>query len=255
MATQHQVKLTNRFSISQYETTQAKFKQLMGYDPSCFNGTSAYSWFGCSHECGTDCPVENVSWHEAAAYCNEKSAKEGLESCYSCSGAGAAITCQTAKPFDGTATSVYDCRGYRLPTEAEWEYAYRAGTSTPLYSGEITDCSACANADKIGWYIANSQPPLGFGRTHPVGKKMPNAWGIADMSGNVAEWCHDLYEQDLGSEPVVDPQGPAMGASHLVKGGNFFSGCFELRGDLRNRALAPTERANDIGFRCVRSLD
>ena len=101
--------------------------------------------------------------------------------CYSCTGKGATAACKVAAASAGMA--IYNCKGYRLPTEAEWEYAYRAGTTWPLYSGNLpTPCISHANATLIGWYKNNS-----YNRTHQVAKKKKNAWGLHDMAGNVSE--------------------------------------------------------------------
>lgn len=151
----------------------------------------------------TDCPVEYVNWNEAATYCNALSSQKGLDQCYTCTGSGPSVTCSEATAYSGI--KIFDCPGYRLPTDAEWEYAYRAGSTTAFYpsdgnSGTITDCDNDPNADKIGWYRYNSavtyagcenlsssggDPCSG---PHPVGQKAPNAWGLYDMGGNVYEY-------------------------------------------------------------------
>jgi formylglycine-generating enzyme required for sulfatase activity len=129
---------------------------------------------------------------------------------------------------------------YRLPTEAEWEYAARAG-STGAYYGSL---------DAIAWYGVNSG-----GQTHPVGQKLPNAWGLHDMQGNVWEWCQDWYQDDyyrtLGAPPALDPRGPASGQQRVLRGGSWYKFLWFLRVSSRF-ASRPSGRFPHVGFRCVR---
>ena len=230
--TQHQVTLTHKFEIQTTEVTQGQFTSLMGYSPSYFPS------------CGGTCPVEQVNWHEAAAYANALSAKAGKANCYACTGSGTSVTCSEATAYAGA--KVYTCPGYRLPTEAEWEYAYRAGTTTAFYNGGITNCyGADSNANKIGWYSINSSS-----KTHPAGQKIPNAWGLSDMAGNVWEWCHDWY----GTYPttsVTDPLGTS-GSYRVLRGGSW--GCYPsyMRAAARY-SFTPTSRYGNLGFRCART--
>jgi formylglycine-generating enzyme required for sulfatase activity len=229
----HQVTLTHGFEIMSTEVTQGEFQSVMGYNPSYFTS------------CGSHCPVEKVSWHMSVAYCNALSQQAGLQACYSCSGSGTSVTCQEASGYTGQA--IYSCPGYRLPTEAEWEYAYRAGTQTAFYNGPIADCVEDGNADKIGWYYYNS-----VNSTHPVGQKLPNAWDLYDMAGNVYEWTHDWYDIDKGTLPVIDPVGPASGASRVIRGGSSGLNATYLRAAYRNY-LSPTLQYNHVGLRCSRT--
>ena len=232
----HTVRLTTRFAIWTTEVTQGDFLQVMGYNPSL------------SKSCGSSCPVENVTWHEALAFCNQLSKRAGLPQCFDCSGGTQTISCGLKTAFIGNGgRDYYKCKGYRLPTEAEWEYAYRAGTTTAFYNGSCTQPSAKdPNLEKIGWYRENSGST-----THPVGKKTPNAWGLHDMAGNVWEWVWDPY----GSYPsgsVTDPVGPSSGSYRVNRGGGWSGSAGGCRAGYRNYD-APGGRGDDLGFRLCRS--
>jgi formylglycine-generating enzyme required for sulfatase activity len=157
------ITLTRAFYVMETEVTQGQFEGLMGYNPSAFSG------------CGADCPVEQVNWYQAAAFANAASAAEGFVSCYTCWGSGSAVECEA--PADP-----YACEGYRLLTEAEWEYAARCGSDT-VAAGSNTVAD-------VAWYEGNS----GY-TTHPVAMLSPNACGLYDMSGNVYEWVNDWYTE------------------------------------------------------------
>jgi formylglycine-generating enzyme required for sulfatase activity len=238
---QHQVTLTNDFELSAHEVTQGDFQALMGYNPSYFS------------LCGTTCPLERVTWHEAAAFCNALSTEKGLASCYSCSGSGAGVTCGEASAY--ASANVYTCPGYRLPTDAEWEYAYRAGSQTAYYNGanDPALCYSCStldvNGEKIGWYCANSSYA-----SQQVGKKQPNAWSLYDMAGNVAEWCHDWFQSSLGASAVTDPCGSPSGMpSRVVRGGSCYDHVLFMRAAMRY-FYVPTALNESTGFRVARTL-
>ena len=231
--TAHTVTLTHDFFLGQTEVTQSQFTKVMGYNPSYFKNGNR--------------PVERVSWHEAAAYCNAMSKLLGDKPCYDCSGSQSAVRCEVAAAYK--ASSILACLGLRLPTEAEWEYAYRAGSSTAYYLGPSTTCT---NVDpvlnKIGYYARNSGKS-----TQPVGKLLPNAWGLLDMSGNVWEWTNDWWTQDLGQARVTDPPGPATGMLRTVKGGSWGSAAGDTRAASRDGVL-PHRQFDSEGFRVAQTI-
>jgi len=156
---------------------------------------------------GENRPVEMVSWYEAKEFCRRLSEKEGVT--------------------------------YRLPTEAEWEYACRAGTTTEYYWGDSID-------GRYVWYYDNSDR-----QTHPVGQKLPNAWGLFDMSGNVWEWCKDWYGRDYYSTShETDPAGPSSGSYRVLRGGSWNSDVDGARSGNRD-GYTPSDRGSDVGFRMV----
>ena len=244
---QHDVTLTHDFAIHTTEVTQDQFHTVMKYNPSSFK------------YCGGTCPVETVTWHEAVAYCNALSKKNNRTPCFSCSGSGATTKCSEVAQYAGK--KLYTCPGYRLPTEAEWEYAYRAGTTTAFYNGNSTVSSSMPSpkADEIGWYCHNSKVKYNGGKKplcpnmpdsgpHPVGAKKPNAWGLYGMAGNVLEWCHDGYKAVLPS--ATDPVIPKT-SHRMIRGGAWNRGWTALRAAARGYNSSAN---NDLGFRCVRSI-
>ena len=232
----HQVRLTYDFEIQSTEVTQGQFKALMGYNNSSFSS------------CGDDCPVEQVAWYEAIAYCNALSKSKGYEECFECTSNGWMLNdCKLKSRF----SKPQECKGYRLPTEAEWEYAARAGTVTAFYNGDIyTDYDNCKmepNLDKIGWYCGNSGD-----KTHKVGQKQANSWGLYDMSGNVEEWVWDRFSTSLGVD-ATDPVGPSSGSNRFVRGGSWNSGAVECRLAFR-MGLFPSVIERNLGFRPCKTL-
>lgn len=162
-------------------------------------------------DCGDDCPVEWVSWDDAREFIRKLNQKEGG-------------------------------RKYRLPSEAEWEYACRAGSAGRFCFGDDA-----AKLGEYAWYEANSGR-----KTHPVGRNKPNAWGLYDMHGNVFEWCQDWYGAYPTSK-VTDPTGPKAGETRVLRGGSWYYGAWFLRS--ANRADGrPDSRGNGIGFRVVKDL-
>ena len=243
---QHPVTLTHDFEIQRTEVTQGQFTAAMGYNPAYHTAKRA------GVDCGADCPVESVTWSEAAAYCNKLSANKGKSACYSCTSPTkpADIVCQEAVAYEEG--KIYSCPGYRLPTEAEWEYAYRAGSTTALYNGPLKVCRGPdVNADSIGWYYNNSK-----GMIKPVGGRKANAWGLLDMAGGVYEWCHDWFKNDLGQAGVKDPWGHSGKVANyrVMRGGTYMNFADEMRAASRNKSL-PGNRHASWGFRCVRSTN
>ena len=206
---QRQVTLSS-FYIGRYEITQAEYQEIMGANPSSFKGQ--------------DLPVETVSWFDAIDYCNRRSEKEGLIPVYTISG--------------NSVRWNENANGYRLPSEAEWEFACRAGSQTPFYTG--------TSVNEAGWHSGNSG-----GRTHPVGTKQPNSWGLYDMHGNVLEWCWDWLGTYSG-EAQTDPRGAISGSSRVYRGG-----CFRFEAHQSRSAFRfgnhPNLRVFLVGLRVARS--
>ena len=237
--TQHSVTISRAFLMKATEVTQGEWQAQMGNNPSQFS------------TCGTTCPVEQVSWWDAVAYCNAMSAAEGLTSCYDLTGCS---TGEANKPGTGnyTCTGVtfvgLTCTGYRLPTESEWEYSARAGTTTAFFNGEITQTGCTpldANLNAIGWYCGNADAP------HVVKGKQANAWGLYDMSGNVWEWVWDRWGTYPGT--VTDPLGAAIGSVRVNRGSAWFRFASDARAAARDY-YGPNSRNGTVGFRLGRSL-
>ena len=238
----HEVTLTRDFYMSDHEVTQAQWQALIGNNPSQLNNGT----------CDT-CPVDSVSWWEALHYANALSRSEGLTACYvfyDCNDerTGEGRRCEEVILYNGSREEVatpYECEGYRLPTEAEWEYAARAGTSTTFYNGDMTaPYGVDPNADAIAWYRRNS-----FDATHPVKGKLPNAWGLYDMIGNVSEWAWDLPYNYSGNS--IDPAGHNLGSNRVLRGGGYQDETRYLRTARRN-IIAPDFKGA-VGFRVVRT--
>ncbi len=238
----HDVTLTHDFVIQSTEVTQLEFATVMRYNPSYYSDT------GPGSTCGPDCPVEVVTWYEAAAYANALSEDEELPLCYECSGFPPSVTCELSPDFE----TPYDCPGYRLPTEAEWEYAARAGDSRATYNGNLDgghlECEMPNTVlAPIAWFCGN-----GGDITHTVALRDPNDWNLYDMLGNVAEWCHDWYDA-YPRDPVTDPWGPVGGPARVLRGGSTASTAAWNRAAFRF-LTEPTNRYIDLGFRVARTL-
>jgi formylglycine-generating enzyme required for sulfatase activity len=187
------------FQIAAFPVTQAEYAMVVGERPSAVRGDRL--------------PVEGVSWWDAVRFCNALSQREGLALAYQFDGDGEGVE------WDRSAG------GYRLPTEAEWEYACRAGTTGPRYG----------SLDEIAWYRGNSGE-----RVHEVGGRQPNDWGLYDMLGNVWDWCWDIYDAEV------------YGTYRVLRGGGWFDEHWSCRASVRRRSH-PIFAVDDVGFRIARS--
>lgn len=188
----------SKFLISKFQVTQKQFIAIMGYNNSTFVDLRR--------------PVENVSWLEAVKFCNQLSKAVGLPPCY--------------EIYEWGARIIVTSNGYRLPTDAEWEYSCCAGTIAPIY-GKLP---------QIAWYKGNSNS-----QTHEVGQLQPNEWGLHDMLGNVWEWCFDIYDAQK------------YGEYRIFRGGGWNDserGCLATN----RRRSHPTFRIDDLGFRIARTM-
>ena len=192
--------LTKGYWLGKTEVTQGQWEALMGSNPSNFKGA--------------DGPVEQVSWEDAMQFCRKLTERERAA---------------------GRLPEGYE---YMLPTEAQWEYACRAGTTGPF--------AGSGSLEAMGWYTDNSG-----NTTHPVRQKQANAWGLYDMQGNVWQWCRDWFGNYPGAG-VTDPSGPFSGAGRVLRGGGWGNTAQNCRSADRGRG-SPGSRSSDIGFRLALS--
>jgi formylglycine-generating enzyme len=237
---QAQVRLTHAFLIGRTEVTRAAWTAMSLPEPSIdwrTAGSSDPALPPSGYEQCVDpqCPILWVSFEDAATYANRRSEAEGLKPCYLLTGCvrtvGDNLRCMSVKV---DAESPYACEGYRLPTEAEWEYAARAGTNTDYYSGDmgpqssnLTDCNDDPNLERVAWYCRNSagiRDEAG-GRPHPVAQREPNGFGLYDMLGNAYEWVNDrLGPLGYGEGPFIDPVFGVDDPSDLTPSSPIFAG-------------------------------
>ena len=201
------------FEMSSTEITQAQYESVIGDNPSNF-------------KLDNNRPVERVSWKDAITFCNKLSEKVGLGPCYNLT----------------TGECDFSMSGFRLPTEAEWEYACRSesGLEYSLGDGESA-------LDRVGWYARNSME-----NTHPVGQKTQNTWGLYDTHGNVWEWCNDWYGKNAyTTNGNNNPTGPKSGSDKVLRGGSWIDGPKDCR-SAKRRSYDPNDDYSDIGFRIAR---
>jgi formylglycine-generating enzyme required for sulfatase activity len=216
----HEVRISEPFYLGKYPVTQAEYEKVMGTNPSWFSATGK----GKDKVAGMDTsrfPVEMVSWDDAQEFCRKLSAR--------------------------------DSRKYRLPTEAEWEYACRARTTTPFHFGNALNGDR-ANCDGNNPYGTATKGTY-LERTCRVGSYRPNAFGLYDVHGNVWQWCQDWYGKEYYNESTnVDPQGPSSGDARVVRGGSWYYRAGHCRAAYRVRD-APSVRREFCGFRVASRLD
>jgi len=217
---QHSVTVSS-FYMGKYEVTQKEYKEVMGTNPSSFNENNL--------------PVEGVSWFNAVEFCNRLSQREGLTPAYTVKG--------TNVTWDRSAN------GYRLPTEAEWEYACRAGKETPFSTG---DNITTKQANYDGFPYNNNAKGTFRNKTVEVRSFSQNAWGLYNMHGNVWEWCWDLYG-DYASLAQINPAGASSGSDRIIRGGSWLVHAQFLRSANRYN-ISPSLVTNAIGFRLVLPL-
>jgi len=215
--TPHQVSVSP-FCVDKYKVSQEEYEKVMHENPARWKGKKN--------------PVEQVRWSDAVRYCNARSRLEGLKPCYDLK----------------TWECDFAANGYRLPTEAEWEYAARAGTKTKYFFGQKS-----TKLKHYAWFKRNARH-----RARPLGQKLPNPWGLHDVYGDVWEWCHDIYGRDYyQASPQKDPRGPEKGDSRVLRGGSWNSSekkcCSTFRYSEDPGYTDPCFGYDIYGFRCVRA--
>ena len=242
------------FWISPYEVTQEEFVSVMTGNTNGINANpSSYTSNPAAGEVQERRPVENVRWYDAIVYCNLLSIKEGLTPCYTIKSStdpadwGTSPTSTSAEDYAdwNGVTCNFDANGYRLPTEAEWEYAARGGQPGLTDNSWEYEYSGSNTLYDVAWYHGD--------RTHEVGKKQANSLGLYDMSGNVWEWCWDWYGSSSGyPSGTEDPAGPDTGVGRVNRGGSWIDSALGCAASARG-SCGPYYRVSGYGFRLVRS--
>ncbi|MCL1992236.1 MAG: formylglycine-generating enzyme family protein [Spirochaetes bacterium] len=248
---QRQITISGGFWMSVYPVTQEEWERVMGGNPSRFSGGFLAKL--AAGETQGRRPVEYVSWYDALVFANRLSIMEGLSPVYSVKG-GTDPDAWGRVPKGGTflrndavwdaAQVVPGSNGWRLPTEAQWEYAARAGTTTAFSNG-TQDWNDAASLDGIGWFYFN-----GGAMTHAVGLKQPNGWGLYDVHGNVWEWVWDWFAE-YPVQAQADPAGASSGSVRVIRGGSWY-GSARLARSANRFIVNPFLRIDNLGLRLVR---
>jgi formylglycine-generating enzyme required for sulfatase activity len=244
---QHPVRITRPFLLGAYEVTQDEYQQVMKTNPSWFASTGG----GKDKVAGQNTsrfPVESVTWYDAVEFCNRLSKQDRYETYYQL-----ADVKREKESIKGATVTMTGGNGYRLPTEAEWEYACRARTSTPFhFDGANTGREANFKVATSTGYGGPTKV-VELGRTAKVGSYAPNHWGLYDMHGNAGEWCWDWYDKDYYTRsPPDDPKGPNSGHHRVVRGGSWLLTYASCRSASRFWHT-PDETNYYAGFRVART--